>query len=163
MQYLPVAYTKPYPLSQIIDTDIGDEFLLSDKILKKGNILDIRHKESDRSCCFTKAYSHYLEGTGSVFTNADPKTVEECFKCANKFYVGSDEFVEAIKPLKLRFFSPKEILSLMSFPKTYEFPPKITRKQCYRLLGNSINVKLTSELLKIMVSYKSILFWHFFP
>lgn len=150
MVSLPKVYGEPASLESIIDHGITDQFIVPDKLLRRGNIMDICYKDSRRSCCITKAYSHYIEGTGSVFTEACPETVEKCYKKANTFEVGSQEFVETLKDLKLRFFTPKEVLSLMAFPKYYKFPENVSTKQCYRLLGNSVNVKVISELLKLL-------------
>ncbi|XP_072947463.1 tRNA (cytosine(38)-C(5))-methyltransferase [Epargyreus clarus] len=150
MSSLPNNYSEPFQLEEIIDKDASDVYLLSDKLLKRAKILDICYKDSRRSCCFTKAYSHYVEGTGSVLTNATPESLKECFERANSHEVGSEEFVKTVKELKLRFFTPTEVLALMAFPKYYNFPENITTKQCYRLLGNSVNVKVISELLRIL-------------
>ncbi|CAH2981451.1 unnamed protein product [Chilo suppressalis] len=150
MQCLPKQYDEPFTLDEILEVDVSDKFLLKDKFLKRGNILDICYRDCRRSCCFTKAYSHYLEGTGSVVTEANRDIVQKCYELANNTEVGSDEFIKALKGIKLRFFTPKEILLLMAFPKNYVFPDTITLKQCYRLLGNSVNVKVISELIKIL-------------
>ncbi|XP_011562608.3 tRNA (cytosine(38)-C(5))-methyltransferase [Plutella xylostella] len=146
------VYPEPDSLENILDPEAGDEYLLPDKYLKRANCLDICYKDSKRSCCFTKAYSHYLDGTGSVFTPCSQEMVESCFKNANTHELGGPDYIEQIKQLKLRFFSPKEVCALMAFPKKYSFPKHITRKQCYRLIGNSVNVKVISELLKILYS-----------
>ncbi|XP_037294783.1 tRNA (cytosine(38)-C(5))-methyltransferase isoform X2 [Manduca sexta] len=150
MRALPKTYATPYSLDLIIEKNIEDKYLVPDKMLRKANLFDMCYKDSRRSCCVTKAYSHYVEGTGSMYTDATPEYLELCFKRANSFEVGSEEFVNALKELKIRFFTPREVLKLMSFPKTYTFPEKISRKQCYRLLGNSVNVKVISELLLIL-------------
>jgi tRNA (cytosine38-C5)-methyltransferase len=150
MQCLPIKFGEPFCLEEILETSVPDKFLVQDKYLKRGNILDICHRDSNRSCCFTKAYSHYIEGTGSVFTEADKETVVACYEKANNAEVGSEEFVETLKTLRLRFFTPKEILLLMCFPINYHFPDAITTKQCYRLLGNSVNVRVISEILKLL-------------
>ncbi|XP_050351924.1 tRNA (cytosine(38)-C(5))-methyltransferase isoform X1 [Nymphalis io] len=147
---LPKNYGHPIALEDILELNVPENYLVSDKLLKRANILDICYKHSRRSCCFTKAYTHYVEGTGSVYTNATPEEVEECFKLAKTFDDKSNDFVDTIKQLKLRFFTPNEVLSLMSFSRNYKFPENITTKQCYRLLGNSVNVKVITELLKIL-------------
>lgn len=147
---MPKHYGEPFCLEEIIEKDVPESFTLNEKLLKRANIIDICHKDSKRSCCFTKAYAHYLEGTGSVYTDASRKAVSKCFEEANKHEVGSEEFIQSIKGLNLRFFTSKEILALMSFPKTFSFPDNVTIKQSYRLLGNSINVKVISELIKIL-------------
>lgn len=147
---MPRNIEKPFCLEEIIEKDVPESFKLNEKLLKRANIIDVCDKDSNRSCCFTKAYTHYLEGTGSVYTNANREVVSKCFEEANKHEVGSDEFIQSIKELNLRFFTPKEILALMSFPKIFTFPDNVTIKQCYRLLGNSVNVKVISELIKIL-------------
>lgn len=150
MRTLDRDYGNSHSLESVLEDEVSDIYLLPDKLLKRANILDICHRESRRSCCFTKAYSHYVEGTGSVFTEASPETVKKLYDKANHFEVGSDAFVQCVKPLKLRFFTPKEVLRLMTFPVYYTFPSNTSRKQCYRLLGNSVNVKVISDLLKIL-------------
>ncbi|XP_013190534.2 tRNA (cytosine(38)-C(5))-methyltransferase [Amyelois transitella] len=147
---LPKDFEKPYKLEDILETNVPEKFLVNDKLLRRGNVFDICHKGSSRSCCFTKAYSHYVEGTGSIYTDESQQKVDSCFKAANRHESGSEAFVQCLKELKLRFFTPKEVLSLMAFPKYYLFPDNITTKQCYRLLGNSVNVKVITELLKIL-------------
>lgn len=150
MESLTKDYGTPYPLSSIIENNVGEEYLVPDKHLKRANIFDICNRESIRTCCFTKSYTHYTEGTGSVFTEASQETVTKCLEKANLYDNNSKEFTEIIKELKIRYFTPTEVLSFMSFPKKYNFPLTITRKQRYRLLGNSVNVKVISELLKIL-------------
>ncbi|XP_073946888.1 tRNA (cytosine(38)-C(5))-methyltransferase-like [Choristoneura fumiferana] len=152
MNRLPKDFDEPFALSEIIEDSVPDKHLVPDKLLKRANIFDVCYKDSRRSCCFTKAYTHYVEGTGSVFTDASPDTVDKCYKQANTHEVGSTEFVVALKEVRLRFFTPKEVSLLMAFPKDYDFPKNISTKQCYRLLGNSVNVKVISELLKILVT-----------
>lgn len=147
---LPKNYNEPFALKEIIQNNVPDTFLVSDKLLKWANVFDICHKESKRSCCFTKAYTHYVEGTGSVYTDLSPEEICDYYKKANMHQVGNEEFISTIKNMKLRFFTPTEVLSLMSFPQCYSFPDNVTLKQCYRLLGNSVNVKVISELLKII-------------
>lgn len=58
--------------------------------------------------------------------------------------------LELKKELKLRFFTPKEVARLMSFPEGFTFPESVNEKQQYKLLGNSINVSVVSELIKLM-------------
>ncbi|CAG4962762.1 unnamed protein product [Colias eurytheme] len=150
MYDLPIETNEPFAIQSIIEDNVPDTYILTDKVLKWGKALDICFKDSKRSCCFTKAYSHYVDGTGSVFTEIDQETAKKCYAEANMYEPGSEDFINKLKELKLRYFTPKEILALMSFPKDYVFPESTTVKQCYRLLGNSVNVKVISELLKIL-------------
>ena len=147
---LPKDFGVPDTLESIIEDNVPDKFLVPVKKLKFANVLDICYRNSKRSCCFTKAYTHYVEGTGSVFTEQSPETVQKCYEKANLYEVGSEDFVESLKELKLRYFTPKEVLMIMCFPKNYSLPTNTSMKQCYRLLGNSVNVKVISELLKLL-------------
>ena len=130
-------------------TDDGDHqscLLLNDVLEKRFQVLDICTKDSTNSMCFTKSYSRYLEGTGSVFcpmTRAEFKEkIEEIEQVKDK--------MDLKKALKLRFFTPKEVARLMSFPASFTFPDSINDKQRYKLLGNSINVAVVGELIKLM-------------
>ncbi|KAL0871725.1 hypothetical protein ABMA27_004231 [Loxostege sticticalis] len=149
VECLPREFDEPYCIECILEEEVSDKFLLKDQQLKRAKVLDVCHRDSRRSCCFTKAYSHYLDGTGSVFTEASRELVEK-IKNASASELGSSEFIQPLRELKLRFFTPQEILALMSFPKDYSFPETVSTKQCYRLLGNSVNVRVISELLKIL-------------
>ncbi|KAG8252724.1 tRNA (cytosine-5-)-methyltransferase [Homalodisca vitripennis] len=67
-------------IADILETDdteseIFKEFLVPDKLLKRAWVMDIITKESTRSCCFTKAYGHYVEGTGSIFCPYDKSSI----------------------------------------------------------------------------------------
>jgi hypothetical protein len=52
---------------------------------------------------------------------------------------------------RLRRFTPQELLMLFGFPKSFEFPPGISQDHQYRLVGNSINVVVLAELLKVLL------------
>jgi tRNA (cytosine38-C5)-methyltransferase len=41
---------------------------------------------------------------------------------------------------------------LMCFPSDFSFPEDYTLKQKYRLIGNSVNVKVIEFLLKLLLS-----------
>jgi hypothetical protein len=97
--------------------------------------------------CFTKSYSRYLEGTGSVFC---PMTRRELNEKITEIEASNDN-LELKKALKLRFFTSTEVTKLMSFPPSFTFPDTISEKQRYKLLGNSINVLVVSELIKLLV------------
>ena len=49
--------------------------------------------------------------------------------------------------LKLRYFTPQEISSLLGFPPSFSFPGTVTNKQKFKVLGNSLNVTVVSLLL----------------
>lgn len=154
MNTLP-SITHPmecYPIEDILqeNNDLKD-FYLPEKVLKKYvKVVDVCYKNSRRSCCFTKGYGRYVEGTGSVFTNLDENQANNIFKQLETLDEDSLDYFHLVKNLQLRYFTPKEICRLMYFPETYSFPDNITNKQKYMVLGNSINVKIVSELIKLL-------------
>lgn len=137
-----------------VDCDLYKKHLLADKALMKYcNVLDIVTKDSLKSCCFTKAYTHYAEGTGSVYCPFDDSRVKQIFDLCESVVKDSSEYLSALQSLHLRYFTPTEVSQLMCFPEysRFSFPAKTTTKQKYRLLGNSINVKVVSLLIMLMV------------
>lgn len=139
-----------FKINDIIEKNINTkEYLLPDNtLLKHSSLVDICTPESLRSCCFTKAYSRYIEGTGSIFT---PKTESDIKEIYHKLTtLNDDEKLNQLKQLELRFFTPTEVSRLMSFPTYFSFPDNLSNVQKYRLLGNSINVKVVSKLIKLL-------------
>lgn len=139
-------------VSNFIDTsnDNNESYLLSDELLiKRFQVLDIQTGCSENTMCFTRAYTRYVEGTGSVFCDLPHSELQIKLKEIDELKENS---LEHKKRLKLRFLSPTEIGFLMSFPENFKFPKTLSDKQKYKLLGNSINVLVVSELIKLMCS-----------
>ena len=133
----PCEHLKEYledPSSSFAD------YKLPEKVFERYlPVLDIVTPLSTNSTCFTKSYGHYAEGTGSVLdfsaSNRETSLNKSNLDCS-----------------KLRYFTPKEIANLMGFPKTdFSFPSNFTIKQQYRLLGNSLNVRVVTSLIKLLV------------
>lgn len=142
---------KSFTISTIIDESCDESYHLPKKVFKRASVLDICYPDSERSCCFTKGYTHFLEGTGSVFTTSTPEEVKVSFQVCGELNNQSEEYNDILNNLKLRYFTPREVSRLMAFPDSFDFPAEISRKQRYRLLGNSINVKVVSHLIKYLL------------
>ncbi|KAI8987620.1 S-adenosyl-L-methionine-dependent methyltransferase [Mycotypha africana] len=142
------------PLSKFLEHEIHfEKYLVPDKVLlKNSHVFDIVKPDGYRSCCFTKGYYHYAQGTGSILQmNMDVNT-EETFSRANEYKgIDDEKQLRLLRGLKLRYFSPREVANLMGFPEKFEFPASSSIKQRYRTLGNSINVKVVSELMRYLV------------
>lgn len=138
-------------ISEIIE-ETDEKFLIpKNALLKRLFLLDIRFKDSVGSNCFTKAYTRYTEGTGSVFCPIPEDRADEILKKAKELESSdSEKFLELVTELNLRYFSPKEVSRLMSFPEKFDFPKETGRNKKYRLLGNSLNVKVVAELIKLL-------------
>nr|CAG4649531.1 EOG090X0A4V [Scapholeberis mucronata]SVE93763.1 EOG090X0A4V [Scapholeberis mucronata] len=136
---------EPYLETHMTDEEL-DTFLLSEKtMLKYLRILDVRRKSDTSSCCFTKAYTHYAEGTGSVLQH---NCLEDFHQKFTEFEISQDP--STLRSLQLRYFTPREVANLMGFPASFKFPPTTTNKTRYRLLGNSLNVFVVSKLFNLL-------------
>lgn len=104
-----------------------------------GSAMDIVYPDSKRCCCFTKSYYRYVKGTGSLLA-----TIQNDESLSEK-----DE-IQTLKELGLRYFTPREVANLHSFPEDFHFPQHITLKQKYALLGNSLSVAVVAPLLRYL-------------
>nr|XP_008266521.2 tRNA (cytosine(38)-C(5))-methyltransferase isoform X3 [Oryctolagus cuniculus]XP_008266522.2 tRNA (cytosine(38)-C(5))-methyltransferase isoform X3 [Oryctolagus cuniculus]XP_008266523.2 tRNA (cytosine(38)-C(5))-methyltransferase isoform X3 [Oryctolagus cuniculus]XP_017203237.2 tRNA (cytosine(38)-C(5))-methyltransferase isoform X3 [Oryctolagus cuniculus]XP_017203238.2 tRNA (cytosine(38)-C(5))-methyltransferase isoform X3 [Oryctolagus cuniculus]XP_051676578.1 tRNA (cytosine(38)-C(5))-methyltran len=130
------------------DIDMNQYFLPPKSLLRYALLLDIVRPTCRRSTCFTKGYGSYIEGTGSVLQTTEDVQIENIYKSLPN--LPQEEKITALSMLKLRYFTPREIANLLGFPPEFGFPEKITLKQRYRLLGNSLNVHVVSKLIKML-------------
>ena len=147
---LPPISTFLQPLTE----DQLQSYLVPANILKKYAVaLDIVQPSSTHSCCFTRGYGSYAVGTGSVLQHAS----EEDMHAAFREFTGKQKKEElegaaqSLAPLKLRYFTPREVANLMCFPPEFSIPPSVTVRQSYKVLGNSLNVLVVSVLLRYLV------------
>ncbi|KAK9295455.1 hypothetical protein QLX08_010233 [Tetragonisca angustula] len=148
---------KCYKLENILENVEASQYLIPRKLLQtRAWLFDVRTSQSDGSCCFTKAYSHYVEGTGSIYCPYTKEIIQQTFLEANKYGKKSLEASEVLQRLMLRYFTPREVCRLMCFPEEFVFPEHVTCKQKYRLLGNSINVHVVSRLIFLLYTEKKI-------
>ena len=59
-----------------------------------------------------------------------------------------EKSLDELLPLELRFLADREIASLHGFPASFCFPPSVSRKKRYQLLGNSLSVQVVARLLE---------------
>ncbi|NWJ04349.1 TRDMT methyltransferase, partial [Crypturellus undulatus] len=129
--------------------EMSQYFLPPKALLRYAFLLDIVKPTCRRSTCFTKGYGHYVEGTGSVLQTAADVQLESAFKCIEM--IPEEEKLMKLSTLKLRYFTPREIANLHGFPPEFGFPDKVTIKQRYRLLGNSLNVHVVAKLISLLL------------
>ena len=143
------------PISAYLESVENDAYLLPDKtLLKYAKAMDIVSPGSTHSCCFTKAYGNYALGTGSVLQTAGGEVeLEKAFQDFAALQKTGEEglAVERLQSVKLRYFTPREVASLMSFPPSFSFPPSLSRAQRYKVMGNSLNVAVVSRLLRYLL------------
>lgn len=54
--------------------------------------------------------------------------------------------------VRVRYLSPVEQLRLMGYPETYAFPPQLGFRETAGLIGNSLNVRVVSWLIRLLLS-----------
>lgn len=131
-------------LESFLCQNIAPCFYLSEKQLKYTQGLDIVRSGSRNTCCFTKGYAHLLLGSGSVLQTNELLDPDFVLKSV------TPDSIDALLQLGLRFFTPREIANLMCFPQNFSFPEHITDRQKYRLLGNSVNVRVVALILMLL-------------
>lgn len=121
-------------------TAVSQYFVPLSLIERWGNAMDIVYPDSKRCCCFTKSYYRYVKGTGSLLATVQPKTKDEA---------------SSLEEQCLRYFTPREVANLHSFPKDFSFPQTISLRQRYALLGNSLSVAVVAPLLVYLFTERS--------
>ncbi|KAJ7356625.1 S-adenosyl-L-methionine-dependent methyltransferase [Mycena albidolilacea] len=146
-------------IHEYLDTEPVDGCGIPDKILCKwGRLFDIVLPSSRRTCCFTRGYTQLVERTGSILQmneDQDTTTVFDVFlqKKLSSTSVDALDAARTLDILRLRYFSPEELLRLFAFAPVHDsspafvWPDSISRKTKYRLIGNSVNVKVVQELI----------------
>ncbi|XP_010519930.1 PREDICTED: DNA (cytosine-5)-methyltransferase [Tarenaya hassleriana] len=120
--------------------DFVQQYLVPLSLVERwGSAMDIVYPDSKRCCCFTKSYYRYVKGTGSLLATVQPKIKGKT----------------SMKEQRLRYFTPREVANLHSFPEDFEFPKQISLRQRYALLGNSLSVAVVAPLLRYLFSSPS--------
>ncbi|CAK8530313.1 unnamed protein product [Lathyrus sativus] len=112
--------------------DSLDKYYVHPSLLERwGSAMDVVYPDSKRCCCFTKSYYRYVKGTGSLLATVQPMKRDKT----------------SLKEQRLRYFTPREVANLHSFPEDFKFPEHISLKQRYALLGNSLSISVVAPLL----------------
>ncbi|XP_015572462.2 tRNA (cytosine(38)-C(5))-methyltransferase 2 isoform X1 [Ricinus communis] len=110
-----------------------DQYIVPSNLIERwGSAMDIVYPDSNRCCCFTKSYYRYVKGTGSLLATVQPKEKGK---------------TSSLQEKGLRYFTPREVANLHSFPKDFHFPEHISLRQRYALLGNSLSIAVVAPLL----------------
>lgn len=116
-----------------------------------GDAMDIVFPDSRRCCCFTKSYGRYVKGTGSLLATSKDALKNPFINAYNRRQASKNK-VSLLQEFDLRYFTPREIANLHSFPEDFSFPSHVSPRQRYALLGNSLSVAVVAPLLKYLFS-----------
>ncbi|KAF9984079.1 tRNA (cytosine-5-)-methyltransferase [Mortierella antarctica] len=165
MLALNVDQLEKYLEFRNVDDDRMQKYMIPDKtLLKYGKTFDIVKETTRRSCCFTKGYYHFVESTGSILQMAHELDTASVFIEAEALKAKPDSAnpeednaraLALLRTLHLRYFTENEVARLMGFPileGKFSFPDTTSLKQRYRVLGNSINVKVVAKLIQYLLT-----------
>jgi tRNA (cytosine38-C5)-methyltransferase len=144
------------PLSDYLEPRDAEglaELAVPEHILERyGSSMDLVSRSSRRSCCFTKNYSRYIKGAGSVVCEGNGGDGAGAGGQEGEGSVCSGEkSLGELRPLAPRFFAPREIARLHGFPDSFVFPASVGPKKQYELLGNSLSVQVVAALLRYLI------------
>lgn len=123
------------------DVSSLEQYLVPLELIERwGSAMDIVYPDSQRCCCFTKSYYRYVKGTGSLLATIQPQKKGK---------------PSSLKNQGLRYFTPREVANLHSFPEDFHFPQHISLRQRYALLGNSLSVAVVAPLLRYLFAESS--------
>ncbi|CAI9759560.1 unnamed protein product [Fraxinus pennsylvanica] len=123
-----------------VNCPLNQFFVPSSLVERWGSAMDIVFPESKRCCCFTKSYYRYVKGTGSLLATIPGTTKDKISK---------------VEDLRLRYFTPREVANLHSFPDDFQFPHDVSLRQRYALLGNSLSVGVVAQLFRYLFTNQS--------
>lgn len=122
-------------IESYLDNKIDEQYELNNETLLRYHMLfDLVDHNSFSTNCFTKAYAHRIEGCGSILKAAsDSVTIDDVYTLVKQLKKQKDEqncssdngndfddaIVQALRSLNLRYFTPREIANLMSFPSEF--------------------------------------------
>ena len=156
-------------LDSTIDYTTMTDLCVSEALIQRPAAwcLDIVRPSSRRSSCFTSAYGKYAKGTGSVLL----QNKNSCAIMNGKNELSNDIDENKYKMIPpeerqydpnwastlmadgcyLRYFAGNELARLFGYSDTFSFPAHVTAKQQWKLIGNSLNVSLTSTIVEFAI------------
>ncbi|CAB9514534.1 cytosine(38)-C(5)-methyltransferase [Seminavis robusta] len=137
---------------QNLDLRIPQKILHS----KSAWCFDIVTPRAQRSACFTHGYGKFVRGTGSVLYFGSNNNDNDN-KNNNPFQLVAPDQREFdadwAKGLDLdntlRYFSGTEMARLLGFRNDFAFPKDTSVKQQWKLMGNSLNVRVAARLCEL--------------
>lgn len=65
--------------------------------------------------------------------------------------LGCEGLLTPLAANRPRFFLPREVANLHGFPPHFGFPPEVSTRKQYELLGNSLSVQVVATLLRYLL------------
>lgn len=122
----PPLRPQPQPLAAYLDPEVDARFNVDPALVDRFRWAVDRVDPDDPAAvaaCFTSGYGRSAIRCGSYLARSgDP----------------------------MRRFTPAEIARLLGFPGTFAFPPEVSTRQAWKLLGNSLSVPCVRQVLAVV-------------
>jgi tRNA (cytosine38-C5)-methyltransferase len=157
--------------SKSCDTEIHTNHLrVPEKVLKNPSAwcFDIVLTTDKRSSCFTHSYGRFIRGTGSILYDEETISNSSTTETNTIKLLPPDQrefeadWMDNLETAKLRYFSGMELARLFGFSSGFSFPSDASLKQQWKLMGNSLNVKVASKLIELGFMLRYYYFLHKF-
>lgn len=97
--------------------------------------------------CFTQSYGRYIRGTGSILYDDIISDGKKLSKPEEREF--QDDWAKGFDLTKMRYFSGLELSRLFGFRHDFSFPSNCSAKQQWKLMGNSLNVRVASRIVEL--------------
>ena len=148
---VPLEVAEPHLpcISTFLDNTVDQTALQVPSEVSRGNAawcFDTVTPKSRRSACFTRSYGRFIRGTGSVLYQDDSRDIHLIPPEEREF---DPNWAKDMDLTKLRYFSGLEMARLMGFSSSFSFPSNCTYRQQWKLVGNSLNVRVASKVVEL--------------
>ena len=123
--------------------------------------LDLSNNQMELSTCITSAASASLEFVQVLHRHTLSEMLQTrmaamdqiCHQGARTVLpeMSNQNLQPWLQKLGLRFFMPKEIANMHSFPVSFAFPGKVKLRKQYALIGNSVSAAVVGGLLEYLL------------
>lgn len=113
---------------------------------------DVVTSRSTETTTFTKGYGKHAGKAGPMILLTEDSTRRVSDEDLGRF----PEVDLGPAGRELRWFSDCEMLRLHGFPEWFSFPPDLTLRQRFGLVGNSVNVEVVRILLSRLLFHDGV-------
>lgn len=119
---LDLSSPEPVPLCDLLDPEPAPDLEVNQDLLER------------------------YEGALHILDADNPHAITACFTAAyGRSYVRSGSYLRT--PGGVRRFSPREILRILGFPRSYHLPDNLPRRKSWHLVGNSLSLPPVRAML----------------
>ena len=145
-------------IAQYLDEDVEVGLEVERKKIEKYwkffDIVNTSSSNDNLASTFTSGYGKTIfSGSFILFKDGEiakrDVNANDAYRLVNDDDENDEQFVERISK-SLRYFSPSEICRLHGIRDSFVFPPSLSKRQRYKLIGNGVSVQVVAKLLEYL-------------